>query len=136
MIRYVIGFSALLALGGCGGGDRVQASLPNVATIDGTYTGSGMREGRTTACAERLPLVFTVTNGQLVGEVRGENDRTVTQARFESFVDNEGRVVARAWFGGNQQEIVGTFSGGSFAGRATSSTGCTYLLRLSRAAAR
>lgn len=133
MNRYLLGFAALLALAGCGGGG-VQTNLPNVVSIDGNYTGTATSERRSEACPERLPLVFTVTGGQLVGEFRAANDRTVTQARFETFVDNEGRIVTRAWFAGTQNEIIGTFSGGGFTGRATAATGCSYLLSLSRAA--
>jgi len=124
---------AALALAGCdsaGSSSRASSTPPS---FDGTWTGTTTRtRGADPDCPNAIPFTLVVSGTNVRGEVRSPRDRTVTVSRFDGLIDNAGRLTARAWYGGAQNEIVGEFSGSRFSGNITSNYGCVSNLRMSR----
>jgi hypothetical protein len=133
-----------LSLAGCETASEINpfadgppaASAPS-ATPDGLWTGRASRiignVWGENVCPEVVPMVMTVENGQVRGEVRSPRDRTVTSARFQTFVDANGRLAARVYFLERANELTGQFTGAAFRGTLQGGPStCSHAVSLTR----
>ena len=123
---------AVAAVSGCGGGETEFAGTTPVS-LDGVWSGTAQRsQGGESTCPGPTPLVLTIANTVVRGEVRDRRNRTVTVSRFDAIVDADGRIVARAWYDSISNDLSLQYNGSRITGRITNPLECIYNVRLSR----
>ncbi len=128
-------FPLLLAgmvwLAGCSG----RLTPEELGALDGIWSGvATLRDGPRTRCPASTRYRLTVRHGTVEGEaVDVRSPETI--AKFQSYLDIEGRLIADAYVGGDRLEIKGQFTRSSFSGTSTSRRDCFMRIQLTHASA-